>query len=89
VDVNTLSINATELGITINMYAHELPPKSEPALAISPDVLRSASLLASAILAIPHDGPNAASLQHKKKLLARLYSFITDANGKYSAPHHS
>lgn len=71
------------------MYAHELPPKRETARQTPPEVLRSATLLAAAILAVPHEGANAASLQHKKTLLARLYSFITDANGKYSAPHRS
>lgn len=71
------------------MYAHELPPKNDATRQIPPDVLRSAVLLATAILAVPHEGPNTANLQHKKTLLARLYSFITDANGKYSAPHRS
>ena len=71
------------------MYAHELPPRSDSARQIPQEVLRSAAVLAAAILAVPHEGPNSACIQHKKTLLARLYSFITDANGKYSAPYRS
>jgi len=74
------------------LFAHKLPEANHTVKEGFEFKLQSSIVLAQAILQIGHeDTPNGNTclLQHKKTLLARIYSFVTDANGKYSYPYRS